>query len=333
MRIDVHAHYWPAAYIDLLVELGREDLKFAGRQRDDLDERVALLDETGVDLQILSAIGLNTEVEGAEASARAAACINDIYHQAKQKHPGRLQAFGSVPLPHVDAAIAETERCLGELGFTGIALPCSFSGKPIDHPDFEPFWANLARHDAVVYVHPAGTDSSPHPGLADWGLHTAFGSPTQIAVAPVRIMYSGVSTRHPSLRFVFAMCAGNLPFLWPRLERNLRRGLEQSAVKAVGSGYFTWMNDLPLEPGDPMAGLRRFWYDVAIQDVPLALAAAKETYGADRLLLGSDEIFASLPEAIAYVQDSPYLTAEEKTAVLDRNAAQMLGLTDTTPTT
>ncbi len=325
MRIDVHAHYWPGEYMEALVAAGKANLSGYARQVDDFDQRVETLDRNGVETQILSAIGLDVALPDAGAAAATTALINDIYAGIRQRYPGRFAAFGSVPLPHVEEAIAETERCFTELGAVGIGLPCNVAGRPIDSPEFEPFWENLARHDAVVYIHPAGSDSAVHPGLKDWGLHTAFGSPVQISVAPVRILYSGLSTRYPTLRFVFAMCAGFLPFIWPRIERNLRRGFARSAVAAAGPGFMSFLNELPLEPDDPLAGLRRFWYDTGMQDVPTALMVARDSYGADRLVLGSDEIFASLDDAVAFVQDSPYLSDEEKTAVLDRNAADLLG--------
>ncbi|HEU0101168.1 MAG TPA: amidohydrolase family protein [Mycobacteriales bacterium] len=327
MRIDVHAHYWPAAYMDALVAAGRPDLAMMGRQPDDFDRRVETLDRNGVQLQVLSAIGLNVELPDVAAAVATTQLINDLNAEVGRRYPGRFAAFGSVPLPHVEAAIAETERCFDELGVVGIGLPCIVGGKPIDAPEYEPFWANLARHDAVVYVHPVGSESAVHPGLKEYGLHTGFGSPLQISVAPIRMLYSGLSTRYPTLRFVFAMCGGFMPFLWPRTERNLRRGFEQSAVVAAGKGFMSWLADSPLEASDPMAGLRRFWYDVGIQDVPAALLAARDSYGADRLLLGSDEIFASLDDAVAFVRDSPYLSEDDKAAILDRNAEQMFGAT------
>lgn len=325
MRIDVHAHYWPEAYMEALAAAGRNDLGGFARQPDDFDRRLETLDRNGVQLQILSAVGLDVALPDASAASETTAVINDIYADIARRYPGRFAAFGSVPLPHVEAAIAETERCFTELGAVGIALPCIVDGRPIDSPEFEPFWENLATHDAVVYIHPVGTDSAVHPGLRDWGLHIGFGSPLQISVAPVRILYSGLSTRHPSLRFVFAMCGGFMPFLWPRTERNLRRGFARSAVTTAGKGFMSFLNELPIEADDPLRGLRRFWYDVGMQDVPAALLAAKESYGVDRLVLGSDEVFASLDDAVAFVQDSQYLTAEEKAAVLDLNAAAMLG--------
>jgi predicted TIM-barrel fold metal-dependent hydrolase len=325
MRIDVHAHYWPGEYMQALTDAGRPDLAGFARQVDDFDQRLEKLDRNGVQLQILSAIGLNVALPDLAAAAETTRLINDLYAGIARRYPGRFSSFASVPLPHVDAAIAETDRVFAELGVAGIGLPCIVNGRPIDSPEFEPFWENLARHDAVVYIHPVGTDSAAHPGLADWGLHTAYGSPLQITVAPVRILYSGISTRYPTLRFVFAMCGGFLPFLWPRNERNLRRGFAHSAVATAGKGFMSYLDQLPIEADDPMAGLRRFWYDVGMQDVPSALLVAKESYGTDRLVLGSDEVFASLDDAVAFVRDSPYLTDDEKTAVLDLNAAAIFG--------
>jgi aminocarboxymuconate-semialdehyde decarboxylase len=325
MRVDVHAHYFPKSYAALLAESGRPDLAFVG-QADDLDERLAEMDKAGVDVQVLSAVGPNLEVPEASAALHAARFVNDAYAGISARYGGRFRAFGHVPLPHVEQAVEETERCLGELGLLGVALPCTVGGIPIDDPVFEPFWQAAARHDAVVYVHPVGTNSACHPGLADWGLHTAYGSPLQIAVAPVRTVFSGLTFRHPTLRFVFAMCGGVLPFLWPRHERNLRRGIEMSAVRAVGGSFFAYLDDLPIDRQDPMGALKRFWYDTAVQDIPAAMLVAKETYGVERMVLGSDAVFASLAESVTYIEDSPYLTGEEKTAILDRNAQALLGL-------
>ena len=326
MRIDIHAHYWPAQYMEALTAAGKSGLAGMARQPDDFEERVANLDRNETQLQVLSAIGLDVTLDDQVAAVSTTRLINDLNADAGRRFPGRFAFFGSVPLPHVDAAIAETERCYDELGAIGIALPCVVGDTPIDSPAFEPFWQNLARHDAVVYVHPTGSTSAVHPGLSDWGLHTALGSPVQITAAPLRVLYSGLSKRHPSLRFVFAMCAGSLPYLWPRIERNLRRGLAGSANQAAGAGFMSHVAKLPLDdPDDPLGGLRRFWYDTAIQDVPIALLVARESYGADRLLLGSDEIFASLADAIEHVQDSPYLSDEQKVAVLDQNAVELLG--------
>jgi predicted TIM-barrel fold metal-dependent hydrolase len=97
----------------------------------------------------------------------------------------------------------------------------------------------------------------------------------------------------------------------------------------VGNHFFAWVKDLDLDHDDPMSALRRFWYDTSTQDLPLALLCAKESYGADRLLLGSDAIFASLTEAVSYIQDSAFLSDEEKTRILDHAAQEVLNLPET----
>ncbi|MEV6304317.1 amidohydrolase family protein [Actinoplanes sp. NPDC051861] len=326
MRVDVHAHWWAASYLDLLVELGRKDLARAGRQSDDLSDRIAEMDANKVDVQVLSAIGLDTYVGDRDADVAACRHINDRYAATVAERDGRFAAFASVPLPWVDAAVAEAARALDDLCMAGVALPCSFAGRPIDDPEFEPFWAALGARDAVVYVHPVGSHSSCHPGLADWNLDMAYGSPTQVAAAAARIAFSGVSTRHPGIRFVFAMCGGTLPLLWKRHEVNLFRGIRMSAVAAVGRNFFSWIDDLPIDREDPMGLLRNFWYDTGFQDVPEVMFLARHSFGVDRLLLGSDAIFASLTEAVRYIEDSPYLSADEKHQILDVRAAEVLRL-------
>ncbi|MEU4157333.1 amidohydrolase family protein [Actinoplanes sp. NPDC026670] len=326
MRIDVHAHYWAASYLDELVALGRRDLAHAGRQRDDLDERVAEMDANRVDVQILSAIGLDTHVGDPDGDTTACRHINDVYADVVTRYRGRFAAFASVPLPWVDRAVAEAVRALDGLGMAGIALPCSFDGRPLDDPEFEPFWAALAQRSAVVYVHPVGAHSSCHPGLAEWGLNMAYGSPTQVAAAAVRIAFSGISTRYPQLTFIFAMCGGTLPLLWKRHEVNMFRGIRMSAVAAVGRNFFSWIDDLPIDRADPMGLLKDFWYDTAFQDVPEVMFLVQHSFGTDRLLLGSDAIFAGLTEAVRYIEDSPYLSDEEKHQILDVRAAKLLRL-------
>ena len=72
-----------------------------------------------------------------------------------------------------------------------------------------------------------------------------------------------------------------------------------------------------------MAGYKKFWYDTSVQDIDDAMLLVKKSYGADRLLLGSDEIFASLTEMVSYIKTDKYLTEDEKHAILDVNAQKV----------
>jgi predicted TIM-barrel fold metal-dependent hydrolase len=325
LRIDVHAHYYPKEYADLLVSLGKPEAAHAA-QSSDLSPRLADMDEVGVDCQILSSVALDVVLEKPADAALGARFINDAYKELVDTHGGRFQAFGQVPLPHLDEAIAETGRCLDELRFVGVNLPCWVQNRPIDDPEFDPFWAELDRRGAVVYIHPVGTHSRDICGMREYGLNIAYGSPLQLGVCATRLLYTGLTKRYPRIRFAFAFLGGMLPYLWPRLERNLRRAFDGSVVPAVGQRMFGWVQEAAIEPDDPLGGLREFYYDTSAQDMPWGLLCAKQSYGADRLLLGSDAIFASLIEAVAYIEESEFLTADEKAAVLDVNAQSLLNL-------
>jgi predicted TIM-barrel fold metal-dependent hydrolase len=331
MRIDVHAHYYPKGYIEEMIRLGN-DVPPAG-QSADLSTRLATMDEAQCEAQVLSAVGLDCQMHEPAAAATAARYINDAYHDVVQQHGGRFRAFGWLPLPYMEESLAETARCLDELEFTGIAMSCFYQGRSLNDPDFEELWAELDRRHAVVYVHPVGMHSCGHPGMNQFGLHTAYGSQTQLPLAATHLVYSGITTRYPNVSFIFAVCGGTLPYLLPRIERNLRRGFNDEAIAATGPSFFAWVKKLPLDPADPIAEFRRFYYDSSVQDVPLALQAIKDTVGVERLLLGSDEIFASLTEAVQMIQESSVLTEDEKTAVLDLNAQRLLRLRREQPVT
>jgi 6-methylsalicylate decarboxylase len=57
-----------------------------------------------------------------------------------------------VPLPHVDAALKELERCLDTLGMLGVTLDCSIPGRQFDDPSFEPFFVELDRRRTVLFL-------------------------------------------------------------------------------------------------------------------------------------------------------------------------------------
>jgi len=80
MRIDVHAHYWTDAYLDMLVELGRTH---TATQRGigagggaELDARLRLMDRAGVDLQVLSAAPQLPYAADQERAVAAARYVN-----------------------------------------------------------------------------------------------------------------------------------------------------------------------------------------------------------------------------------------------------------------
>ena len=316
MRIDVHAHYYPSEYISLLMRFGQTDVSEKTAQPADFSSRLEQLDAGSVDCQILSAIGWNTQLADPENAEVAARCINDSYSDLVARHSGRFQAWGWIPLPFVDRALREAARCLDELGFAGIGLPPAFHGRTLDDAEFEPFWEEMNRRRAVIYVHPVGSLSCCHWGTDKYVLDILCGSPMQEAIAACRLVYSGLTRRYPGVTFIFAACGGALPQIWPVHEKLLMGAFaEADWVKAAG-----------LDRSDPMSEFRRFYYDSSTLDSRVTLLTARETYGVDRLVLGSDAVHGSVTGIIRYIEETTLLNADEKTALLDHRAQEILGL-------
>jgi len=295
MRIDVHGHFLPDDYVRLVARAtGSTSQDPALQQQGSIAERIGMLDESGVQLQVLS-LGSNAPYLSKEQDAVAAARVgNDAYAAIAREHPGRLAAFGSVPLPHVDAAIAEASRCLDELDMLGIALGCSVGERTLDDAAFEPFWAELNRRNTVVFLHPIFRATDAH--IRDYELARMAGACFEDTLAALRLLLSGLVDRNPELRIIVPHFGGTLPVIYPRI---LRRG------KA----------DL----------LRKLYYDTANGYAP-ALRCACEALGPERLMLGTDfPYIGAIKQNVDYVLNAG-LPEDTQKQILERTAADVLGL-------
>ncbi len=79
--------------------------------------------------------------------------LNEGLAEVSAGSGGRLLALGTVPLPHVDAAVDELGRLRG-LGLVGIELPAFPGGMEFDDARLAPFWSAVEAERIPVLVHP-----------------------------------------------------------------------------------------------------------------------------------------------------------------------------------
>ena len=98
------------------------DDRLARRLLDVDTERIAAMDDTGVDV----AVAVNDNAGSAEPDTADAVALqivcNDRLAEAVRRHPDRLQGFATLATPDPDAASAELGRAVTELGFNGAML-------------------------------------------------------------------------------------------------------------------------------------------------------------------------------------------------------------------
>ncbi len=312
MRIDVHAHYYTNDFAAKMDELRGKPRNRGGNRVAgagvSLQQRAELLAEAGIDHQVIC-VGAEQPYfpDNPTGAVNAARFENDFYKETVAKSNGLYQAFGCVPLPHVDAAVAEASRCLDELGFAGINLACSVAGQPLDTPAFEPFWEELDRRRAVVFLHPNMHCDAPMMG--DWGLEGTAGGCFEDTIAGLRLTFSGWGDKFRNVQLIIPHLGGTLPFLWQRIE--------DSAGRRRAAGM-----DIPLQ-GSPLEVLRRFYYDT-VNNGPAALECTIQNVGVDHVLFGTDFPYLSHKECADFVTAAG-LSAADTEAIFGGNAARLLG--------
>src|SRR5579875_961843 len=101
---------------------GFGDDPLAQRLRDVGDRRLADMDDQGVDVQVLSLNTPGVQNLPPQTSVSIAREANDALAGVVHGHPDRFQGFAAVPTPDPEAAAAELERAVSQLGFRGAML-------------------------------------------------------------------------------------------------------------------------------------------------------------------------------------------------------------------
>jgi len=173
------------------------------------DQRLALMDETGLDVQVLSLTTPALNDSGPE-SIELARRINDAVAEAIARHPGRFQALATLPVSQPEAAAKELERCIKTLGFKGTMLCGQIGTRHQDDPAFLPIFHSAEALGAPILIHPrtpvaavreacySGFSDPVNTALATYGLGWHYDAGLQF----VRLMLAGHFDRMPRLQMI-----------------------------------------------------------------------------------------------------------------------------------
>ncbi len=117
-------------------------------------QRLALMDEAGVDVQVLSVTTPALHNLEPDQSVLLARQTNDFLAATIAEHPTRFQGFATLPTASPAHVTAELERSVNELGLKGAMLCGRTREKNLDHPDFLPLFETAARLGVPVFIHP-----------------------------------------------------------------------------------------------------------------------------------------------------------------------------------
>jgi 6-methylsalicylate decarboxylase len=215
--IDVHAHYVPDGYRAALLANGHEHPDgFAQVPPWSATEHVAAMDRLGIATSLLSISSPGVHLGDAATTPDLTREVNEAGRRAVVDHPGRFGLFASLPLPDVDAAVAEIAYCRDQLDVAGFVLLTNVDGAYLGDRAFAPVFRELDRHRARVFIHPTSPPC--------WE-RTSFDRPRPMIEflfdttrAVVDLVLTGVVVRHPDIEFIVPHAGATLPMVADRVQ-------------------------------------------------------------------------------------------------------------------
>jgi predicted TIM-barrel fold metal-dependent hydrolase len=279
------------------------------------DRRIAAMDEAGVEVQIISTRAPAVQNLVASVAVPLARESNDVLAAGVSAHPERFVGIASLPTPDPEAAAAELERCVNQLGFKGAILHGHTNGRFLDRPEFTPVFEVAVALGVPLWLHPTAPPaavfqayfSDLEPRAAAMLARAGHGWHAETALHALRMILGGVFDRFPELQVLVGHMGEGLPFSLHRSDVALRPAsghLHRTVAECflenfyvTTSGYFT------MPP----------------------LQCALSVVGADRILFSVDYPFSPLKKGVEFLRDAP-IAPEDRAKIAHRNADRLLGL-------
>jgi aminocarboxymuconate-semialdehyde decarboxylase len=275
----------------------------------DIARRLRDMDDTGIDVQVLSATP-QTYLYGLDADLGVvtAAIQNDQMAKHIAAHPTRFMAIATLPMQDPKRAADELKRAITKLGMRGSMFASNIMGKNLDDPSFEPVWAVAEELNAFLFIHPnniAGADR-----LKSYYLANLIGNPLDTTIAAACLIFGGVLDRHPKLKICLAHGGGFVPYQAARWEHGWavrpepKKNVKQQPKNIIG----------------------RFIYDTILHSDKTLELMIKQT-GADHVVLGSDYPYdMGMMDCVKHVQ-SLSISDADKASILSKGAEALLTVT------
>ena len=186
----------------------------------DLGEgRIADMDASGIDVQLLLHTAPGVQVFDAPTANSLATASNDMVANAIRKHPDRYGGLAMIAPQDPPAAAKELERAVNKLGLKGAVINSHTRGEFLND---QKFWGVFEAAEALgvpVYVHPSGPPTDMAKPFIERGLDGAiYGFAVECGLHLLTIITSGVFDRFPKLQVVFGHLGEGMPFWMPRLD-------------------------------------------------------------------------------------------------------------------
>ncbi len=289
MRIDAYTHFIPEKFFKTIVESNHPGIGKRVREIPcihDLDERKRVVETFHDYAQILSypmpPIELLAKGKGIDEYAKV---INDGFADICAKNAKHFPGWvAEAPIGAPGAGVAECERAIKN-GALGVQIHTNIAGKPLDLPEFEPFWETMEKLDKPIWLHPARAADFPDyltEKKSKYEIWWTFGWSYETAAAMARLVFSKIMDRHPKLKIITHHFGGIVPML----EGRIGPGWDQLGARTSDEDLGALLRELKKRPLDYFK--HDFYADTAVFTAEAATHAGLAFYDRDKILFASD---------------------------------------------
>ena len=321
IKIDIFPHILPVTFYQRMCALSQRAGFMIQRTADipvmmDVEARFRVMDRYPGYQQVLTLPGPPLEVLGDENGSPGLARIaNDGMAELVAKHPDCFVAFvASLPMNNLDAALAELDRVVTQLGARGIQIYSNINGKPLDRPEYRPIFERMAAHDLPVWLHPTrAVTFSDYEDEAKslYEIWWAFGWPYETSAAMARLVFSGLLERLPKIKIITHHMGGMIPYF----EGRLGPGWDVLGARTSPQDAALIRHESKRRPVDYF---KMFYADTALFGAVGAMECGFAFFGVDHVLFGTDMPFD--PEGgPGFIRDTIRAIGEMRIANSDRS--------------
>lgn len=333
MRIDAYTHLFPSRYFARMQELvtnkGAIKRWLNLPTLWDVEARRRMIDSFGDYQQVLANSMPPVEfVAGPDQSPELARMANDEFAELVHRYPDQFPAFiASLPMNNPEAAVAEVDRAVGQLGARGVQIFSNVNDRPLDSPEYFAIFEAMAKHDLPIWLHP-----TRGPGFSDYKSEKkskyevwwTFGWPYETSAAMSHIVFSKMFEKLPNLKIITHHMGAMIPFF----EGRVGPGWDQLGTRTDDEDYEGLLASMKKRPIDYF---KMFYADTALFGSVAGTECGLSFFGPDRCVFASDCPFD--PEGgYMYIRETIRVLDELKISDADRrklfetNARRLLKL-------
>ena len=293
MRIDAYTHFFPKKFFDHMLAVAGDYKDIGKRNRAipalyDVDVRKKIIDGHKDYAQVLAYAlpAVETIAKSPQQIDEFIRMINDGFAELCAKERDHFPGWvAQISLDAPDAGVAEAERAINQLGALGVQIYTNVAGKPIDRPQYLPFWKKMNELGKPVWLHPARGASMPDYADETKSLYEIWwtlGWSYETAAAMARLVFSKIMDNHPNLKIITHHFGGIVPML----EGRLGPGQDVLGSRTSDEDYVSLRKSLKKRPLDYFK--QDFYADTAVFGATPATKCGLEFFPIDKIVFASD---------------------------------------------